>query len=204
MNFSSFSIIAKRRLQVGTRYNYKLRKNGKIPAIIYDSVESIPVFFDNKCSFTILKILSSGCNLIKCKLDNKEIFVIVKDIHQHPYKREVLHFDFQKVDINDFVSLRVLLKFSGESVSPGIKQGGFLIKHISSVFVKTVVSKIPSYINVDISKLNVNKSIKLSELEIPKGVILPLLCKKGSSSILVVSIIGSRASESSSISTSDK
>ncbi len=200
MSFSSFSIIAEKRVKIGKRFNYKLRKNGKIPAIIYSGVESIPIFFDNKDSLTILKMLSSGCNLIKCEIDSKKFYVIVKDIHEHSFKREVLHFDFQRVDVNDIVSLRILLKFSDEKVSPGIKQGGFLVKHMSSVFIKTLVSKIPSYINVDLSKLNVNKSIVLSDLKIPKGITLPLLYKKETSGLLVASIVGSRVSEPKEVS----
>lgn len=196
MNFSSFCVSAKERIKTGTRINYKLRKNGQIPAVIYGDIESTPITIDKKDSLIILKMLSSGYNLIKCKINNRQIFLIVKDIHNHPYKHETLHFDFQEVNINDCVTLRVLLKFSGENFSPGIKQGGFLIKNMLSVFVKTMVSKIPSYINVDLSKLNVNQSIFLSELNIPEGITLPLLCKKNSPNLSVASIVGSRSNES--------
>lgn len=195
MNFSSISISVNKRIGAGTQLSHKLRKESKVPAVIYGHGPSLPIFLDKKESDLILKMIASGFNLIKIKLDEDEFFVIVKDIQEHVYKPEVLHFDFQRVKSDDNVCLKVFLKFCSEKNAPGIKQGGFLIKQMSSVSIKCLVSHIPDYINVDLSKLNVNQSIFLSEIVLPENVEIPVLKRKEKIDFLVASIIGARKSE---------
>lgn len=199
MNFSSISILVNKRVGAGTHLSCKLRKDSKIPAIIYGHGSTLPVFLDKKDSDLILKMISSGFNLIKVKLDEDEFFVVVKDIQEHVYKSEVLHFDFQRVKSDDKVNLKVFLKFCGEKNAPGIKQGGFLIKQMSSVFISCLVSHIPDYIHVDLSKLNVGQSIFLSHIILPENVGIPVLKRKEKLDFLVASIVGARKSEVKSV-----
>lgn len=194
MSFSSFLLTFNKRTKVGRRFNVKLRKENNVPAIIYHSNKSIPVFFDVKDVSILLKMMSVGLRLIKASLDGNEMLVLLKDYQNHPYKKDILHFDFQKVEKTDIVNLNVFFRFLGERESAGIKQGGFLIKYMSSVLVRSLVSEIPNYIDIDLSKLSLNESIFLSDIKLSSNVILPILYKKESSSLLVASIVGSRAS----------
>jgi len=199
MNFSSVSILTKKRIGVGTHLTHKLRNENNVPAIIYGYGLSLPIFINKKDSSLILKMIASGFNLVKFKLDEDEFFVVVKDVQEHPYKPEVLHFDFQRVKSNDEVVLKIFLKFSGEKDSPGIKQGGFLIKHMSYAFIKCIVSNIPDYVHIDLSGLHVNQSIFLSDIVLPENVSIPILRKAEKSNFLVASIIGARKSETKKI-----
>lgn len=201
MNFSSVSILLSKRIDIGSHSSCQLRKNNKIPAILYSNKISLPVFLDKKDSVLILKMISCGFNLIKLKLEDEEFLVVVKDIQEHVYKSDILHFDFQKVELSDRVFLKVFLKFCGEKNSPGIKQGGFLIKQMSSVFIKCLVSDIPDYIYVDLSNLDVNQSMFLSDIVLPKNICIPVLERKKKVNCLVASIIAARKSETVKVET---
>ncbi len=193
---SFLPIVVKKRVNVGTRFNIKLCKKGKIPGILYSKKTSTPIFCDDKDFFAVLKMISKGINLIKCKIDDDIFFVVLKDFHKHPCKDKVLHFDFQKVVLTDTVTIKIILKFFGETKSSGLKQGGYLIKYISSALIRSVASNIPDYIYVNLSNLNINQSIFLSDLILPKGITFPLLSKKNKSDLLVASIVGSKINES--------
>jgi len=193
MDFSSFLLVVDKRYKIGKRFNVLLRKNNRIPAIIYNNDKSIPISVDSKDAVFLLKMMSHGLRLIRCKLE-EEFFVVIKDIHKHPYKNDILHFDFQRVEENDLVTLDISFRFIGERLSPGIKQGGFLIKYMSSLLVRSVASKIPKHIDIDLSQLNANESIFLSDLSFSNDVILPVLSKRKSSELLIASIIGARIS----------
>ncbi len=195
MNVSYFSIIANKRLNTGSRSSNQLRCKNKIPGIIYNKNISIPIFCDKKNINNIFKEYLFGTNLIKCVIDNDKFLVVIKDFHKHPFKSEILHFDFQRVLQDDIVNVKVFLKFLGEKQSLGIKHGGFLIKYMSSVFIRSKVSNIPKYIDVDISNLNINTSIFLSEIVLPKNVSLSFINNQSKSRLIVASISGSKVSE---------
>lgn len=187
-------IIAEIRTDVGKNCNSKLRKKLKVPAVIYFSGLSIPIFFDDFYSIDIINNFNLGKNFFDILIGDKKYSVILKDFYKHPYKNCVLHFDFQKVELNDVINTKVFFKFIGEKNSIGIKHGGFLIKHRLSLDIKCVRSKMPNFIEVNITDLGVNKSVFLSDLLIPDFITIPLLTRfKGK--VLIASIVGPRAAE---------
>lgn len=184
------------RKKTGKKDNLILRKNLKIPSIIYCKKESIPVFFEKKDLISLSKIIAQGIKIIKSKIEEKEHIVLIKSFQKHPFKNEVLHFDFQKVEENEIITTYINLKFSDEKLCPGIKQGGFLIKHVSEIQIKSKVSKIPNYIEIDLSKLNVNENIFMSDLKLDNEITIPMLNKKKNLNFLIASIVGSRTDAS--------
>ena len=190
---SSFLLILNKRIKLGKRYNVKLRNNGKIPAVVYDSKLSVPVYFDKKNLHALSKIMLSGFKLIECSLDGENFFVFIKDIYKHPSKLIVLHLDFQKINKTDIVTSNISFNFIEEKESPGIKKGGFLIKQMSQINIRANASNIPSYINVNLSKLDFNKPLFLSDIIMPNDIKLSTAYKKPSE-LLVASVIGSKTS----------
>ncbi|WP_176604958.1 50S ribosomal protein L25 [Candidatus Azoamicus ciliaticola] len=187
-------IVAEIRTDVGRNCNSKLRKKLKVPAVIYFSGLSIPIFFDEFYSTDIISNFNRGKNFFDILIGDKKYSVILKDFYNHPYKNCILHFDFQKVELNDVINTKVFFKFIGEKTSIGIKHGGFLIKHKLSLDIKCVRSKMPNFIEVDVTDLGVNKSVFLSDLFIPDFINIPLLNRfKGR--VLIASILGPRAAE---------
>lgn len=187
-------IVAEIRTEVGKNCNLKLRKKLKVPAVIYFSGLSIPIFFDNLYSKDIVNNFNLGRNFFSILVGDKKYSVILKDFYKHPYKDVILHFDFQKVELSDVINTKVFFKFVGEKNSVGVKHGGFLIKHKLFIDIKCISSNMPNFIEVDVTNLGVNKSIFLSDLFIPDFITIPLLNRfKGK--VLIASIIGPRAAE---------
>ncbi len=190
-----FFIIAELRNSSGKNNSVKIRENGKVPAVIYFSGVSIPICFDFSYINSLIKNIYSGNRLLTININNDKYLVVVKDFYKHPVNDEILHVDFQKVSLSDFVTLDILLNFVGEKASVGIKQGGFLVKHRYFVKVRCSVSNVPKFIDVDVSKLNVNESMYVSDLIVPDNVKLSLLLGNVKSKSLVASISGSRTLE---------
>ena len=188
---SSFLLILNKRIKVGKRYNNKLRTDGKIPAIVYRNSLSTPVYFDKINLNFLSKIIASGFELIKCKLDEDIFTVFIKDIYRHPTKLNIIHLDFQRVKETDIITSKILLKFANEKESPGIKQGGFLIRHMSCINVKACVANAPKYIDIDLSNLTFNNPIFLSDVKLPNETRLSTLYKNASE-LLVASAVVSR------------
>lgn len=187
-------IVAEIRKFVGKRNTNRLRCSGKIPAVIYSSNMSINICFDVGYVNSILGSFYNGTSLFKISVNTDVFLVLLKDFYKHPFKNTVLHFDFQKVEQNDVVNTKVFFKFIGEKNSIGIKQGGFLIKNKMHLNVRCLVSKIPDFITVDISNLNINTSLFLNDLIIPDFISVPAL-SKSCGKILIASLVGSRVLE---------
>lgn len=190
-----FFISAELRNTYGKRSNYKLRKEKKVPGVIYFSGISISICFSYSYVNEIIKELELGNKLFNIHVGNEKYFVILKDFSKHPFNGTILHFDFQKIELNQIVFADVFFKFVGEKNAIGVRHGGFLIKHKLFVEVSCLASNLPKFIEVDVSKLDVNKCIFLSDLKIDAAVKIPLLNNKNKSRILVASIIGSRVLE---------
>lgn len=190
-------IVAEKRTDIGKKYNLKLRAKSKIPAVIYFSGSSIPIFFDYSYIKDIISNFYNGNNFFDILVSDKKYSVILKDFYKHPCKDQFLHLDFQKVESNELVKTKIFFKFTGEKNSLGIKHGGFLIKHRLYILVKCLKSNIPNFIEIDVTNLGVNKSIFLSDLCISDFLSIPILNKfKGK--VLIASIVGPRAAEQKS------
>lgn len=193
---SSFVLYFFERKNIGKNFNIKLRNQNKIPAVIYKNKFSVSVFFDKFQVLNLINIFFSGKKLVKANLNGEIFFVIIKSFLKHPFKNEILHFDFQKVEDNDFVITDIPFNFIGEKDSIGIKQGGYLVKYMNFVKVKSLVRNIPDCINVDVSNLHVNNSIFLNELKVDSNIILIQLFKKNCFNMLIASLVGSRVDTS--------
>jgi len=112
-------------------------------------------------------------SIINLKVDGKKTAekVIVRDIQHHPFKIDIMHLDFQRIDMKKKMHIHVQLHFTGEEIAPGVKQGGGIVSHvINEVEVECLPKDIPEYIEVDISGLELGDSIHLTELKAPEGV----------------------------------
>lgn len=201
---SSLVINAEIRNLVGKADSRKFRRAGKIPAVVYFKGESFCINLDFKYGLIILKLLSVGNTLLKLNVKDSIFYVLIKHVHMHPYKIEVLHFDFQKVEISDYVTTDVKFRFINDAISPGIKSGGVLIKQILSTKVFCKVCDIPSFINIDLANLNVNQSIYLSDLVLSNDIKLSLLKHEIVKKQIIASIGSSKVSQVKEVVVSDK
>ncbi len=164
-------ILAKKRSETGTGNAREFRSKKLIPGIIYgEKKEPIPISLDEKN--LKLQVSDTGFFSKQCEIKiNEESFrVLPKDIQLHPVKENILHIDFLRIGENTTVTLFVPVKFINENECEGIKQGGVIniVRH--EVELKTPVSKIPEFLEANLSGLEIGDSIHISSINLDESV----------------------------------
>jgi large subunit ribosomal protein L25 len=191
---TSFELVAEFREMHGKGASRRLRREGKVPAILYGgqsdaraltlSHQKLALMLDNERFYS---------TILNLKVGEETQAAILKDVQRHPFKNAIVHVDFQRVQDNELIRISIPLHFKGEGVSPGVKTQGGIVSHMrNDVVVSCLPKDLPEFIEVDLSNLSLNESIHLSQLKLPEGVHLVDLTKEDSA---VVAIHSPRAEE---------
>ncbi len=186
---NTFFLKAEKRQDVGKGASRRLRRDNKVPAVVYGgegNAESVTLRHNE-----LLKLLQDDSffsQIIDIEVDGEVTETVVRDLQRHPYKPTILHADFQRVVRGAEISVQVPLHFLNAETSVGVKAGGILTQHIINVEVSCRPRLLPKAIEVDIAKLDMNEVIRLAELELPEGVSIPELAHGEDANVAVVSI----------------
>ena len=186
-----FKIDAGLRQNKGKGASRRLRKEDLVPGIVYGlNIAPVSIQVSHRELMRLLENDRIYTSMIKMKLDGKTETVVLRDLHRHVYKPRILHFDFQRIDENKTIEMKIPLHFTGEESAPGVKiDGGVISRLLSDVIVSCLPQDLPEFINVDLSKMVLNQVIKLSDLILPKGVqLLNLLHGKDSTVVTLYAI----------------
>ena len=105
------------------------------------------------------------------QLDGKDELVVLRAFQMHPYKPQVLHCDFQRIDPNSEVTMRVPLHFFGGENSPAVKIDKGFISHLAgAVEVASMPQNLPEFIDVDLSGMTSQTTLRISDVKLPEGV----------------------------------
>jgi large subunit ribosomal protein L25 len=169
----SFEFTAFPRTGEGRGASRRLRRSGKAPGVVYGgAVPPQPIELDHNALFHALKNEAFHASILTMKLDGGATKVLLRDVQMHPFKNEILHVDFQRVDENRKIHMKVPLHFVNAEISPAVKLSGALVSHVvNEVDVSCLPRDLPEFIEVDLSHLESGKAIHLSELKLPAGVI---------------------------------
>lgn len=191
---TSFELIAEFRDAQGKGASRRLRRDGRIPAILYGGHrDARALVLDHQKVMQMLENERSYSTIISLKVGEERQAALLKDIQRHPFKNAVLHIDFQRVEENEKIRINIPLHFKGETVAPGVKSQGGIVSHMrTEIEVSCLPRDLPEFIEVDISGLNLNESIHLSQLKVPETVQLLDLAKGDAA---VVAIHSPRAEE---------
>ena len=193
-----FIVNAEFRDEQGTGASRRLRRENKVPAILYGGGEPPRMLALNH--HEVLKHLDTEAfysHILTIKVGDKEQQAVLKDIQRHPAKPRVLHVDFQRVMAGHAIHMHVPLHFVNEKTAPGVKAGGIVDHHVIDVAITCLPKHLPEYIEVDCGTLEIGDSLHLSELKLPEGVTIDALAHGDDS--VVVSVIKPRvASEEES------
>jgi len=172
-----FEVQAELRSDEGKGASRRLRHAGKVPAIVYGADEApVSIALDHNQFLRHLAEEAFYAHILTLNVDGKKSQVVLKDLQRHPASDvKIMHADFLRVDAKHAMTMVVPLHFTGEDVAPGVKSGGIVSHLMSDVEVSCLPQDLPEYIEVDISKLELDGSIHLSELALPKGVTLTAL-----------------------------
>ncbi|MEX1265872.1 MAG: 50S ribosomal protein L25/general stress protein Ctc [Woeseia sp.] len=167
-----FDLIAEFREDQGKGASRRLRHEGKVPAIIYGGGRPPRALaFDHNKVLRQLENEAFYSSVLNIKVGEKNQAAILKDIQRHPARRQILHMDLQRIVEDAEIRMNVPLHFVGEDDGPGVKDGGGTVSRlINDVEVVCLPKHLPEYIEVDISKLELDDMLHLSDIKVPEGV----------------------------------
>jgi large subunit ribosomal protein L25 len=169
---------AELREDVGKGASRRLRREGKVPAIIYgghrDAV-SLTLKLDPLLHTSENESFYSSVIEIKVGDDISQQ-AVVRDMHRHPYKPVIMHVDFMRVSEDEFLTIAVPIHFIGEDTSPAGKTSGVVIQHhLTDVEIQALPKDLPEFLTVDLSDMDVGDSVMLTSIVLPEGVLIPAL-----------------------------
>jgi len=172
-------ISASKRTLQGKGASRRLRGSGKVPGIIYGGDNPAQaVELDHNNLYHKLKLEAFHASILSLDLDGKKEQVLLRDLQMHPFKLQVLHIDFQRVDPNKKVHMKVPLHFINADIAPGVKVSGGIVSHIlTELDISCLPKDLPEFISVDLSNLTSISSLHLSDLSLPQGVEIPALIR---------------------------
>ena len=165
-------VIAFPRNEQGSGASRRLRRAGQTPGIIYGGTESpVNIALDHNALFHALKKEAFHSSILDMKVGDKTEKVVLRDFQMHAYKQLVLHADFQRVDPNQKIHVKVPLHFVNADVSPAVKLASAVISHVlTELDVSCLPKDLPEFIEVDLSGMTENASFHVSDLKLPAGV----------------------------------
>jgi large subunit ribosomal protein L25 len=161
----SITITAEKRSSQTRGYLHKLRKRGRVPAVLYGKGISPTMLHVGEGD---ARKLAESKGFVDLNVDGQAFQVMVRDIQKDPIKSKLLHIDFFKVEMNQPVDAEVPLVLVGEA--PGVKAGGILEQPVRMVEIRSLPANMPNELELNIDSLEVGDSITLEALELPEGV----------------------------------
>ncbi len=184
-----FNINAESRSDVGKGASRRLRRDGKVPGIIYGSgKDSVALTTDHNQLAHHLEHEAFYSHILTVTLDGKAQKVVLKDLQRHPAKPRILHVDFLRVGDNDVIHMQVPVHFINEDIAAGVKTGGLISHLMNAVEIICKAKDLPEFLTVDIAELEEGASLHLSDLDMPKGVTVAALTHGEGHDLPVVSI----------------
>jgi large subunit ribosomal protein L25 len=186
-----FEFVAESRGQSGKNAARRVRRAGNVPAVLYGGHQEPRMLVLNHNE--VIKHLEHEAvysHVLDVTVDGKTEKAILKGVQRNPARFQILHLDFQRVDMSETLKVHVPLHFINESISVGIKKGGLATHNMTDVEVTCLPSALPEYIEVDLANLEVGASLHLSDLVLPAGVSIVALTQGVEHDLPVVSMMG--------------
>jgi large subunit ribosomal protein L25 len=183
MNFVAFE-----RAKQGTGASRRLRNSGRTPGIVYGGEgEPLVIELDHNALWHAIKKEAFHASVLDMELAGKVSKVLLRNVQMHPYKQLILHIDFQRVDANTKMHMKVPLHFKGQEESTAFKVDHCLINHVlNEINIVCLPADLPEFIEVDLSDLKKGTSFHLSDVKLPARVKAVV---KGRENPVIVSVV---------------
>ena len=165
-------VVAFPRTEQGSGASRRLRRAGQTPGIIYGGTEApVNIALDHNALYHALKKEAFHSSILDMKVDGKTEKVVLRDFQMHAYKQLVMHADFQRVDPNQKLHVKVPLHFVNAELSPGVKEQNGVPNHVvNELNITCFPDDLPEYIEVDMGAMKIGDAIHVLDLKLPKGV----------------------------------
>ena len=196
MSNIDFNITAEVRNDLGKGASRRLRRTGKVPAVIYGAdTDPVSITVDHNSMFHHLENEAFYSHILTIDVDGKKEKAVLKDLQRHPSRPILLHADFMRVSDKEKLKMHVPLHFINEEVSPGVKKGGLVTHNITDVEVVCLPKDLPEYLEVDLSGLDMEGILHLTDIKLPAGVELVELMHGDDHNQAIAAIHKTRASK---------
>ena len=164
--------VAFERAMQGTGASRRLRITGRTPGIVYGGTgEPILIELDHNALWHAIKKEAFHASILEMEIAGKGQKVLLRDLQMHPYKQQVLHIDFQRVEARTRLTMKVPLHYSGEEESPAVKAENCLVNHVmTELTISCFPADVPESIDIDLSGLKKGSPLHLKDIKLPKGV----------------------------------
>jgi large subunit ribosomal protein L25 len=164
--------VAFERNKQGTGASRRLRNTGRAPGIVFGgSTAPVTIEVDHNALWHALKKEAFHASILDMELAGKVEKVLLRDVQYHPFKQQVLHIDFQRVDEKTRLHKKVPLHFVGAENSPAVKTDKCVVNHVvTEIEIECLAVQLPEFITVDLSNAATGASIHTSDIQLPAGV----------------------------------
>jgi large subunit ribosomal protein L25 len=174
---AAFELAGEPRAQLGRTDSRRLRKAGKVPAIMYGGGEAPEALvLDHNALKNQMSREAFYTSILTLKIGSKAQQVVVKGVERHPARPQIMHLDFQRVREDVEITITVRIHFTGEAEAKGVKDQGGVVEHLmTDVEVRCLPRYLPEYLTLDVTALELNQIYHLSDIKLPEGVTLVAL-----------------------------
>lgn len=160
------------RAQQGSGASRRLRVTGRVPGILYGADQTAQnVEVEHKALLRNLGLEAFHASILDLAINGEKVQVLLRDYQMHPWKKQVLHVDFQRVDKNRKIHMRVPLHFLNAEIAPGVKTGGGVVQPtMNAIDIQCLPDDLPGFIEVDLKDMELNDTLHVTDLVMPKGV----------------------------------
>jgi large subunit ribosomal protein L25 len=156
----------------GRAASRRMRRGGKAPGIVYGgNAAPQPIELDHNALIHALRTEAFHASILAMKLDGATTKVLLRDVQMHPFRNQVLHVDFQRIDEARRIHMKVPLHFINEALSPAVTTQGAIISHVmTEIDIACLPKDLPEFIEVDLAALDTAHSLHVSGVKLPAGV----------------------------------
>src|SRR3984885_9064343 len=190
----TFQVGADARHDQGKGASRRLRRAGKVPAVLYGgNGQPQNITLDHQQLLTLIDKEKFYSSIISVNVDKHGQPAIVRDVQMHPAKNSVVHVDLQRVLESEKLKIHLPIHFKGEAAAPGVKTQGGIVSHlIQDIEVSCLPKDLPDFLELDLSTMTLNDTKHLSDVPLPSGVTIPELAHRNP---VVVSVHSPRVAE---------
>lgn len=185
---AAFELAGEPRAQLGRTDARRLRKAGKVPAVMYGGGEAPEsLVLDHNSLRHQMEREAFYTSILTLKLGSKSQQVVVKAVERHPARPIIMHMDFQRIREDVEITLNVPIHFLNEESAKGVKDQGGVVNHLlTDVEVRCLPRYLPEYLEIDVTPLELNQMFHLSDIKLPEGVTLVALAHGDDQALVAV------------------
>jgi large subunit ribosomal protein L25 len=183
-----FNLIAEMRDDQGKGASRRLRRQGKVPAVIYGAGrDPRNLMFDHNKVLHQLEDPAFYSSILNIKVGEKSRAAIVKDIQRHPSKKQIIHIDLQRIVEDEQIKMQIPIHYLGEEDAVGVKIGGGTVtKLMTELEISCLPKDLPEFLEVDISDLELDQMLNVSDISLPEGVEISDIMKEQDQAIVSI------------------